>query len=129
MKKFRKNKFLGLNGTEPGVKRNTIFLCNGRIKYIERRTNEKEIHFSFRITVILFILLSLSGDTIKKVKMFFFSIFFGRLPGNRWLYHLTQTPTTSNKLNYQILRNKICIKQKYYLKLERKPYQIAIWVL
>jgi hypothetical protein len=64
---------------------------------IKRRTSEKEIHLSFRGTVILFILLSVSGDQIKKVTMFF-SIFFGRFPGNRWLYHLTRTQheTTSN---------------------------------
>jgi hypothetical protein len=53
--------------------------------------------------------LSISGDT-KKSKDVFFSIFFGRLPGNRWLYHLTRHQTS-------------------HLKLERKPYQIAIWVL
>jgi hypothetical protein len=38
-----KEKNLGFNGTEPGSKRNTIFLCNGWIKFIERRTSEKEI--------------------------------------------------------------------------------------
>ena len=67
-----KKKNLWLNGTEPGAKRNTIFLCNGWIKFIEKRTSEKEIHFSFRITAILFILLSINGDTIKIVMMSFF---------------------------------------------------------
>jgi hypothetical protein len=80
-------------------KRNALFLCNGWIKFIKRRTSEKEIYFSLRSTVILFILLSISGDT-KKSKDVFFSIFFGRLPGNRWLYHLTRHQTTLNKLNY-----------------------------
>jgi hypothetical protein len=73
--KIKEKKFLGLNGTEPGVKRNTIFLFNGWIKYIRSCTNEKEIHFSFRITVILFILLRISGDTIKKSKEVFFDLF------------------------------------------------------
>jgi hypothetical protein len=31
MKKCRKTKNLGLNGTEPGVKLNIVFLCNGLI--------------------------------------------------------------------------------------------------
>jgi hypothetical protein len=56
-------------------KQNTIFLCNGWTKFFERRTSEKEIHFSFRITVILFNLLSVSEDTIKNVKMYFFRSF------------------------------------------------------
>ncbi len=74
--KLKGKKILGLNGTEPGAKRNTIFLCNGWIKFIERRTSENSIHFSFRITIILFIRLSISGDTIKKVKMSFFDLFW-----------------------------------------------------
>jgi hypothetical protein len=56
----------GLNATEQGEKRNTIFLCNGWFKFIKRRTNEKEIHFSYRSTIILFILLNRNGETIKK---------------------------------------------------------------
>jgi|688.fasta_scaffold1233239_1 hypothetical protein len=58
---MKENKFLGLNGTEPGAKQNIIFLCDGWIKFIERHISEKKIYFSFRITVILFILLSISG--------------------------------------------------------------------
>jgi hypothetical protein len=73
--KLKDNKFLGLNGTEPGAKRNKIFLCNGWIKFIKRHTSEKEILFSFRIAVILFILL-ISGDTIKKSKDVFFRSFW-----------------------------------------------------
>jgi hypothetical protein len=49
---MKEKQILGLNGTEPGAKRNTFFLCIGWIKFIEKRTSEKEIHFSFRITVI-----------------------------------------------------------------------------
>jgi hypothetical protein len=48
----------------------------GWITFIKRPTSEKEIHFSFRGTVILFILLSISGDTIKKIKMSFFDLFW-----------------------------------------------------
>jgi hypothetical protein len=57
---MKEKKLLGLNGTEQGAKQNTIFLCNERMKFIERRTSEKEINFSFRITVIFFNLLSIS---------------------------------------------------------------------
>jgi hypothetical protein len=35
-----KKKNVWLNGTEPGAKRNTIFLCNGWIKFIKRRFSE-----------------------------------------------------------------------------------------
>jgi hypothetical protein len=64
--KNEENIFGGLNGTEKGEKRNTIFLCNGWFKFIKRRSSEKEIHFSFRSTFILFILLSRSRETKKK---------------------------------------------------------------
>jgi hypothetical protein len=57
---MKEKKLLGLNGTEQGAKQNTIFLCNERMKFIERRTSEKEINFSFRIPVIFFNLLSIS---------------------------------------------------------------------
>jgi hypothetical protein len=72
---MKKKFFLGLNGTEPGEKRNTISLSNGWNKFIKRRTSEKKIHI-FRCTVILFILLSKSGDTINKVRMSFFDLFW-----------------------------------------------------
>ncbi len=66
-----KKKFLGFNRTEQGAKRNSIFLCNGWITFIIRLTSEKEIIFSFRITVILFILLSIYGDNQKSKDVFF----------------------------------------------------------
>jgi hypothetical protein len=47
---------LGLNGTEPGVKWNIVFLCNGLIIFIKLCTGEKEIHFIFRSAVFSFIL-------------------------------------------------------------------------
>jgi hypothetical protein len=48
-------KKLGLNGTEPGVKFNIIFLCNGLIIFIKKCTGEKEIHFPFSSLFIYFI--------------------------------------------------------------------------
>jgi hypothetical protein len=56
MKKCRKTKNLGLNGTEPGVKWNIVFLCNGLTIFNKKCTGEKEIHFPFRSAIFLFIL-------------------------------------------------------------------------